>query len=704
MNAMLQHFLRAQKKKFKGTIWENAKNFRLVGAAYASMPAEQDGFFDIKTARQLQGPLTALNDPLVRMTFIIGAVQVLKSVAGDVTVVFWIEHTMLNILIIFEDDPKAEKYSKTRLMTTIKEHTVIRAMNASLEQKTDRHNVTNLMLRLPGGRTMMIGGANDGNLSSFSWPLLWGSEAWQWKPGMLKKFIRRADRYPDNHKILIESQAGLAGEDLESEASQAHRVPLTWECPYCAGRQSWECDVEYEKIRGADFVPRKPHTLPAGQLDLWLPPKPGTTAGMKFDGPEKTVDGQTRILTIGERARSARWECYWCGTMIEDTKELRMKICETYQQDYRLPPPAPGKPPITPKRVCFILPKEAAWNNRFESGVSAYLEAKEAQAAGNEIKLQDWYLQERAVFYSAKLSQTRVAVITGSMIDPKIAIPNESFRSLKVDCQKDVVESLRQGKDLTGHFWAIAEAHDKQGNTFMLWRGYATSWEELFGTVKYKAKADGTVERVIEGGIKNKLMIPTRNVAIDGGNWFDIVKEKAAHYRTKEQSMDGTGKMVWATWKIMVGDDLKGTRWPDDGVWRSYWPPKTYMLDTLEPDGKTWLKIAVQVTRWSNFAVKSILYKLRMGGPGQPKFVALDVTQCDKKTQAKEKGDFAYQEQMDGFKLGEDAKGRPKFIELHKQQHYPDCHCMGIVLKMMKGLVRGETAAGDGVGQDAEKK
>jgi hypothetical protein len=117
-----------------------------------------------------------------------------------------------------------------------------------------------------------------------------------------------------------------------------------------------------------------------------------------------------------------------------------------------------------------------------------------------------------------------VAVITESAnLDEKGRIPNEAFRSLLVDCQKDVVESLRQGKDLTGHFWYVAEATDKQGNTFQLARGYATSWEELFGRVKYQANAEGKLERTISGGLKNQLNIPTRNVAIDGGNWFDIV-------------------------------------------------------------------------------------------------------------------------------------------------------------------------------------
>ena len=195
-------------------------------------------------------------------------------------------------------------------------------------------------------------------------------------------------------------------------------------------------------------------------------------------------------------------------------------------------------------------------------------------------------------------------------------------------------------------------------------------------------------------------------MAIDGGNWFDIVKEKAAFYRTKERALDNPDKQVWATWKIMVGDEGRGERW-EDGTWRSYWRPKTYLVDTLEPDGQTWRKIAVSVTRWSNFAVKSILYKLRLGLPGQPKFVALPAAALDAKTRAKETPPgkdndiISYEAQMNGFMLGEDAKGKPKFIELHKNQHYPDCHCMGIVLKMMAGLVRGEVAAPEGTSKES---
>jgi hypothetical protein len=719
-------FLKAFSPKFKGEIWENARRFQLVGAGYKSMPAEQNGMFDIATAMQLRGILKALNDPDVETIIIVGATQVLKSLAGDIWAIHIVEHESDSMMIIFEDDPKAKLYVATRLMETLKQHPVVKEMISGImeEDPNGRHRIAATRIKFANGRLLEVGGANDGMLSSLSWRFLWGSEPWQWRPGMLGKFKKRADRYDGKtaprRKILLESQAGMADTDFALEAAAAHPVPLTWACPHCGGRQSWECPSEYSIPRPGDFVPRKPYLTAERaknaeenyqpstinhQLSLWHPPQPGTMAGMKIPAPEDGPNGT--ILTTEQRARAAKWECYHCGTLIEDNLPTRLAIAMTYEQEYRIPV-LDAKGAATgrwrkPKAVCFTLPREANYTNSFESGALSYLIAKDAQAGGNEVPLENWYMSERARFYSKRLTQTRVSILTETVAtDDKGHIPNEKFRSLEVDCQKDIVESLKQGKDVTGHFWWVAEATDKQGNTYTLARGYATSWEELFGRVKMKLQADGRVERVIEGGIKNKFKIPTRNVAIDGGNWFDLIKEKAAHYRTIETAQDGSGKKVWATWKVMVGDDGRGYKW-EDNVWRSYWPPKNYQADVLEADGKTWLKINVPVTRWSNFAVKSILYKLRVGAPGQPKFVKCPDDAVDEKTRAKEKNDFTYDNQMNGFLLGEDAKGRPKFVELHPQQHYPDCHCMGIVLKMMAGLVRGESTPGETTAQEVRQ-
>ena len=82
-------FLKAlAKEKFVGEIYENAKRFKLVGAGYKAMPAEQEGYFDIATANHLRGVLHALKDSAVRVVYLIGATQCLKSVAGDIWIVY----------------------------------------------------------------------------------------------------------------------------------------------------------------------------------------------------------------------------------------------------------------------------------------------------------------------------------------------------------------------------------------------------------------------------------------------------------------------------------------------------------------------------------------------------------------------------------------------------------------------------------------
>lgn len=418
---LCREYFAAIGETFRGEIWENCERFKLSGGAYASMPPEQDGHFWISTARHLEGPFRALLDPNVRIVYVIGATQVFKSVIGDVWTPFVIEHLRRNMLILFEDDPKAKMFCDARLMETITKHPTIAAWIADV----DRHDSKKTELKLPGFM-VRIGGMNDGNCSSLSWPIIWISEAWQHKSdGLLNKAIKRADRYPNDCKILIESQAGDAGEDLHRRSSAAHQVPLTWDCPKCGGRQSWECAFELSTQRPDDFIPR-------------ATAKPGAYAGMQFESGDD----------LAARARTAEWECYHCGHRIKDTPTNRAAIAETYQQDYKITGTDGRK--FSPKEVCFVLPREANCGNTFESSVMGYLVAKEAEKMGNRTPLADWYKSERAIFYSPKLTQTTVTITTGTY-DPSVMIPNEVARVMAVDCQQGDIA----GK--TGKFWYVAQ-------------------------------------------------------------------------------------------------------------------------------------------------------------------------------------------------------------------------------------------------------
>ncbi len=94
---------------FRGGIVENCARFKFVGSGYDGMPKDQEGQFRIDSARQCAGPMAALTDDAVRITHVIGATQVLKSMDGDAWVVWSVEHERKSFLILFEDDPKAER-------------------------------------------------------------------------------------------------------------------------------------------------------------------------------------------------------------------------------------------------------------------------------------------------------------------------------------------------------------------------------------------------------------------------------------------------------------------------------------------------------------------------------------------------------------------------------------------------------------------
>lgn len=627
---------------FRGSIADNCKRFKLVGPAYESMPKEQGGHFLIESARHLAGPLRALLDPNVRIVIVIGATQVMKSILGDIWVPFIMEHFPRNMLVLFEDDPKAKLFCDVRLMLPIRQHPVL------CEQigEVDRHDATKTKIKLPT-MDLQVCGLNDGNVSSLSWPYIWLSEGWQSKKrGLIKKAIKRADRFPLDCKILIESQAGEEGEDLHEEAKDAHQVPLSWACPKCHGRQCWD----FTRLRPDDFCG-------IGET----PPKPGTYSGMKFDAGED----------ISERARSARWECYHCGYEIRDTQDNRLAIAETYEQDYQITSSSGLK--FSSKIVCFILPKESAWNNSFENSTLAFLKAKAAQQSGNLVPIADWYMSERAIFWNPKLVQNQVSIITETA-DPSLMEPDEAVRVLSVDCQQGDIQFK------TGKFWCVARSIDKNGKVLkQLARCYAESWKEWID-------------------LQKRLKIPNDNVAIDGGNYLDeILDAAAANWEIVDRFNPNTKKAYKgrSVWRILVGNGTLSSFPQDDKTKRSFSKPSVHPR-VISIDGKP-CTIAIPVYHWSNLSVKDHLHRLLSGGEGLPKFIALSRDQLPANVQAKEVGQLTYSQQMQA-EYRTTVKGKNKWVESNPNVHYRDCECQILVMFDMAGKL-GLPPAPDADGQ-----
>jgi len=655
-------------RSFRGSIADNCKRFKLVGDGYRSMPAEQDGHFCIESARHLNGPLLALLDGFVRFVHVIGATQVMKSLCGDIWAVYLLEHLCAAMLVLFEDDPKADLYCQHRAIETVKKHPVLARMIA-VAMEENRFGTTGTRIKTPYS-SLLVAGLNDGHTSSLSWQYLWISEAWQHpKDGLLFKAFKRADRFENTCKILNESQASIAGTDLHRAVKDVLQVPLVWRCPACNGEQSFEWR-HWSFKRPDDFKPRpslKIATVTIGGETALLEttPKPGTYAGMIIP------DDDEGKRDVAQRARMAYWECLHCGHHINDTKAEREAIAETYTQDYRTVINGIKMPP---KQVCFVLPFEANKDNRFEKTVASFLIAKHAKSQGNEIPLQDWFCAERSVFYEKGQTAGMELSPTIGSYDPNSLIADEHSRNMSVDVQKKI--DAAADEDVPGSFWVLVEVVDKRGNSWDLARHFCTAWEEVVA-------------------IQKRWQIPNARVVIDGRKWTPDILQKAADY---SELVDVTDPLLrkfqpWLKkyrqcWKILLGDDAAYFKWgtPNSNrtVLKPYSMPHSHEK-FISVNGHT-QAVRVYTTQWSNIAISDQLHELMTGGDGKPKIHTLDRSQLDDKTKAREVGDLTYERQINA-EYRTERRGKAYWEKKRPDNHYLDCRKMLLVRKLMDNML-----------------
>lgn len=620
---------------FRGEIWENCARFQFKGSRYDSMRKqypEQDGHFDISSARQLTGPLRAMNDPLVRDIGTIKATQTFGTMGIDCSIPFMIEHWGKSILCLFETDPKAKEFFEFGLHPTLKAHPVIADMMGAV----DPDDMTKMRLNF-GDFAVKIGGLNETNTASLGWEVVTVSESYMHGvDGMLKKAQQRGDRFPRTRKFFYESQAGNVGEDLHAFAAGAHIIPLKWACPSCEGMQIFNGPNELGWLRPDDF--------PA-----FRDARPGTYAGLRFP------DGDD----IKARARDAWWECWHCGYHIEDTRKNRRAMMDSYQQDYTV---LKDGRRFTPPHVCFHWPFEAAMDNSFAESALRLLTAQGAARHGNIEDLSNYYKRTRAIFWDPKLTQTPVSIILST---GRESVENdEAARVMMVDCQQgDVAER-------TGHFWYEVWSISKDGmRATQLARGYAWSWREWWD-------------------VQEKFEVPNNNVGIDGAKYlYEILNAAAERFKIiwLENKRTGKKKPVPDRWKILRGNGIKSSFKQVDGTMRGFSQPQYYKVDIKGEDGRSGTGM-IPVFEWSNSSYKDQLQEFIIGGEGHPKLIAMQRDFLPDKIKAVEVGDCEYRRQMSN-EVRSTLRGRTHWesVTTSSNTHYRDTACMGLVLGDMAG-------------------
>lgn len=546
------------KPPFRGAIEEYARTIKL-GSGYLGKWAEDNlcrncrnkggvekcRHFEIDTARHLLGPFKAIYDPHVRVVMLLKAAQTAGSTVWDLTVHWALVHSeFMRIKVFLDCDDKAREYCQKKLMETLRANPDVAPL---LPTGSARFGVTDTEMRLLNGKILTVCGLNETNASSLPSDLIIIDEGWlHQSDGLMKKAFDRAKQVGDGAKIVVVGQAGDVNEDQDIIWKSLHkRVPLTWACPSCGGRQTFELNKER--------TDNKESSIARAQNDLM------SAAGMP------TGNFKTRVLHEGyygfriakrfselhtpeeiKAACAETWiECQFCGYEIHDTKENRWLLNNSFEQDYQVTGPNGGK--FTPDNysVGFWNPDPASMFVPFARTMQDYVQAKKAKEdTGNDKLLIDFYRGNWATAWDPNLIKT-IRARTQERYDAQSDWPEEwrGHRCLVVDCQQELQ-----------YFWASAWAVSKSGKSRQLWRGVLRGFGEPIQNAKLEIKKG---EPLREGAtiaeVQAHFGILDQFVFLDAGYMKeDLVEEAAKHGHWVRED---DGEKNWYCWTLMVGSD-----------------------------------------------------------------------------------------------------------------------------------------------------
>ena len=478
---------------FRGEIWEDD-----VGVPMGKGYANDGKPFNIEEALYLRPVFRAIRNPSIRKIVIKSAVQTLKTYVLERSSSYFIKHDPGDMTFYDADGDASNDHAKSRIGPMLRSVPGI-ALQVEEAVRNNRFDVTNTEFYLPG-MTFRLWPLNESSTQRITLRYVFISDAFLSKrTGMLEQAIARTTQHPHDRKILIESQGGEEGDDMDLQFLSTNQQMLHVRCPECRENQPFE----WERLRPMD------HPVEALR---------GKYAGMQRGADEKVLqaDGSYDSAAV---LHETHYECYHCGARWLDDEETRRALDESANY-------IAANPKANPENIGFSWP---AWINcRLKWGniMLEYLMAKRAlKDFGSEEAIIQWYQKRAAISWNPTLTQSKVAAFTESY-DPDTAIPDEKMRVMTVDCQQD------PDTKSVGHFWYVVRVVDKSGNSWQLARGHAKSWDEWIA-------------------VQKKFKVPNRNVGIDGRHWSPIIRTKAAECREVEKSLDGSGRSVWATWKIL---------------------------------------------------------------------------------------------------------------------------------------------------------
>lgn len=627
-------------------IWEwIAQEGELPSGAYA-VP----GRLDIELVPQIKAPLQALRNPVVRDVTCMAAIQCLKTLIGEMFLLWLIANAPGPTQWLQGTDQEAKEHALERFLSLLECFPVLRHYYTS-----NRHDRTSTFLKLRHMFMRMEGVDTVANLQRKTIKNQMRSEVWQreyWKPGKLKEASARLTQFVHNSKTYTESQAGWIERDENGEVI-GDDLYLHW----LSGTQgTWN----FPCLSCGKFQPY-----------LWSHfREDGTRAAMRWEDSERTRRGRQWIWSA--LAPTIRYECIYCGNAHPDDPLTRARM--NRQSKYVLAnPEATSHESFTYNQLSMT---NLSWFETKIGGVKNFLLANEQAESGYDNPLREffqkvvcepWDDSKRGHFLPLPTVE-----LTSQEQDPDKMWDKKHARIMTVDVQQD-------------HFWFLVIGFAAGGDFLIFDFQKSYSWDDL---------------RLRQ----EQWKVDDQNVCVDS-QWGKRQSEVHFFCAIHGHIVDKGGQKYWNSWKAMQGDDAASfPHRPKSGrdTGRVISLPYTWpgvMVDPMQGMRNDQADLIKQVKgkrcplyRWSNPTIKDVAKHLR------------------DRMQKKQLGAMRaglWNDELSKHLYSESKRpnsrrgGRMEWQMLGKRpNHGWDCFCMAIVRAMQLGGVAAPVSVG---GSDLER-
>jgi hypothetical protein len=576
----------------------------------------RSGRFDVSTSRHFIAPFEAIADDRVREVNVCAPPRSGKTLLADISIPWFVDIAGASVLFVIQTEEMAKSHAELRTMPLLKSVPNIAGM-----MPVDRHKERNTEILFTNGLPLILCGPSISNLQNRGFRVVISDETWilaEKYPGRLEEAKSRLGDFlrEENSKLLCISQGGKAGDDWHTQFNSG--TFHGWEVA-CLG-----C--------GQYFEPRF-----SGQR------ADGSRWGILYEQEKDDADR----TNLARALETIRFACPHCAHVHLDTPATKgaWNLSGRYRTD----------PAESQKKKSFH------WGNVIDFPwtelVEKWLAARAAARLGAEVPTIQFMQKQLAEFYDPA---------KGGAVEnlPTVTVTVAEADSGKFWASQDHI-FLSVDKQL-GHFWALAEAWSKSGESMVLWADRLETWQQV-------------AEKQAE------FKVPDQCVLVDCGNWQSEVWAECARHGHADKSgkwrcwwaMRGTASPAFTTQrKNKKTGKIEPVRLPYS--WPADKGDPCFGLAADDPRRKELAGKTCPVVSWSNPTIKDI---------------------CGSRRDAMMKGRLAFVGQgvSDHFSrhLFAEAKrpnakdpGRYSWEVIGKRpNHLWDCYCMSAVAASMAGII-----------------